>query len=408
MDTANSAIDDQPVAGWYGVDPTRTDLKANPHALYKHLREVQPVNLTPTGDWRLSKYADIQTLLKHSHSGMRDLDGLIPGETREESEASRFMLRMDPPDHDRLRNLVSKAFTPRALNSMRPAIEPLVASELDRVTPQGEMDLVADLALAVPAASMCAMLGVPFEDRHRLTKLVSLVTYRLAKQAYPHLQKQAEAAIMELAVYMMGLIEQRRAQPTDDILGQLVTAEEAGDRLSNDELLQQSIGLLVAGLETTIGLIANGMVCFSRYPEEFEKLAANPALAATAVEECLRFEPSVPVTRRTLWEPTRFSGVTVPANANVFAMLIGANRDPDIFTDPDRFDITRNEARHCSFGGGIHFCLGSHLARMNAEIAFTEMARRFTAIAVDETQIEWAPSLFRIPGRIPARFARRA
>lgn len=408
MDSANSAIDDQPVAGWYGVDPTRTDLKANPHALYKHLREVQPVNLTPSGDWRLSKYADIQALLKHSHSGMRDLDGLIPGETREESEASRFMLRMDPPDHDRLRNLVSKAFTPRALNSMRPAIEPLVASELDRVTPQGEMDLVADLALAVPAASMCAMLGVPFEDRHRLTKLVSLVTYRLAKQAYPHLQKQAEAAIMELAVYMMELIEQRRAQPTDDILGQLVTAEEAGDRLSNDELLQQSIGLLVAGLETTIGLIANGMVCFSRYPDEFEKLAANPALAASAVEECLRFEPSVPVTRRTLWEPTRFSGVTVPANANVFAMLIGANRDPDIFTDPDRFDITRNEARHCSFGGGIHFCLGSHLARMNAEIAFTEMARRFTGIAVDETQIEWAPSLFRIPGRIPARFARRA
>jgi pimeloyl-[acyl-carrier protein] synthase len=345
--------------------------------------------------------------LKHSNSGMRDTDGLIPGETRAESDASKFMLRMDPPDHDRLRNLVSKAFTPRALNTMWPAIEPLVASELDRVAKVGKMDLVADLALAVPAASMCAMLGVPFEDRHKLTKLVSLVTYRLAKTAYPHLQGQSEAAIMELAVYMMALIEERRARPTQDILGQLVTAEEAGDRMSNDELLQQSIGLLVAGLETTIGLIANGMVCFARYPEQFEKLAADPGLATSAVEECLRFEPSVPITRRTLWEDTEFSGVTIPANANVLAMLIGANRDPEYFTEPDHFDITRNEARHCSFGGGIHFCLGSHLARMNAEIAFNHMAKRFTGIDVDESQIKWAPSLFRIPESIPARFALR-
>lgn len=408
MNKANSAASNQPVAGWYGVDPTRMNLKPDPHALYKHLREIQPVNLTPLGEWRLSNYSDIQALLKHSRSGMRNLDGVIPGETREETDASKFMLRMDPPDHDRLRNLVSKAFTPRSLGAIRPLIEPLVAGELERVTPHGEMDIVADLALAVPAASMCAMLGVPFEDRHKLTKLVSLVTYRLARHAYPHLQKQAEAAIMELAVYMMALIEERRAHPTDDILGQLVAAEEAGDRLSNDELLQQSIGLLVAGLETTIGLIANGMVCFSRYPREFEKLAANPDLVGSAVDECLRFEPSVPVTRRILWEDTQFSGITIPTNAVVYAILIGANRDPSMFTDPDRFDIARNEARHCSFGGGIHFCLGSHLARMNAQIAFTQMARRFTSIEVDESAIEWAPSLFRIPGKIHARFQCRS
>lgn len=407
MSKTNTSVSDQALAGWYDVDPTSTDLKPNPHPHYKHLREAQPVNLTPVGDWRLSNYADIQKLLKHSHSGMRDLDGLIPDESREETEASRFMLRMDPPDHDRLRNLVSKAFTPRSLNTMRPTIELLVSAELDRVAPQGEMDLVADLALAVPAASMCAMLGVPFEDRHELTELVSLVTYRLAKNAYPHLQKKSEAAIMKLANYMILLIEERRTHPTDDILGQLVTAEEAGDRLSNDELLQQSIGLLVAGLETTIGLIANGMVCFARYPQEFENLAADPTLAGSAVDECLRFEPSVPITRRILWEDTEFSGTVIPANASVFAILIGANRDPQYFTDPDRFDITRREAKHCSFGGGIHFCLGSHLARMNAEIAFNHMAKRFTALEVNESDIEWAPSLFRIPGKIPARFQLR-
>jgi len=407
MENADKIPADRVTPGWYGVDPTTTNLKPDPHALYRHLRETQPVNLTPLGDWRLCRYADIQKLLKHSHSGMRDLDGLIPEETREETEASKFMLRMDPPDHDRLRNLVSKAFTPRALATIRPAIEPLVCGELDRVAPSGTMDLVADLALAVPAASMCAMLGVPFEDRHDLTRLVSLATYRLAKKAYPRLQADAEAAIMELAAYMMRLIEARRAHPTDDILGQLVAAEEAGDRLSNEELLQQSIGLLIAGLETTIGLIANGMVCFSRYPAELEKLASNPGLAVSAVEECLRFEPSVPITRRILWEDTEFGGVTIPANAIVYAMLIAGNRDPAYFSDPDRFDIARDEAKHCSFGGGIHFCLGSHLARMNAEIAFTQMARRFTAIEVDNSSIEWAPSLFRIPGRIPATFRLR-
>ena len=396
------------IRGWYGVNPHTMDLKANPHAHYRQLRERQPVNFTPDGDWRFSAYQDIQKLLKHSHSGMRDLDGLIPDETREETEMSKFMLRMDPPDHDRLRGLVSKAFTPRALAAIRPQIEPLVNVELDRVAKLGEMDLVADLALAVPAASMCAMLGVPFEDREKLSGLVSLATYRLAKRGYPELQDKANAAIMELAEYMFHLIEARRKSPSEDILGLLVSVEEAGDKLSTEELLQQGIGLLIAGLETTIGLIANGMVCFARYPEQFEKLAAKPDLIGSAVDECLRFEPSVPFTRRVLWEDTEFQEIIVPANATIYAVLIGANRDPAVFTEPDLFDITRREAKHCSFGGGIHFCLGSHLARMNAELAFTAMAERFTDLVIDETQMEWAPSLFRIPGRIPARFELRA
>jgi cytochrome P450 len=396
-----------PAPGWYSADPNTMDLKIAPHEAYKQLRETQPVNLTPDGDWRLSRYSDIQHLLKHSNSGMRDLDGLIPGETREETDSSRFMLRMDPPDHDRIRSLVSKAFTPRALASIRPQIEPQIEQVLDDVAKHGEMDLIADLALAVPAASMCAMLGVPFEDRDYLSNLVSLATYRLAKSGFPELQDQAEAAIFTLAEYMYGLIEERRRKPSDDILGLLVTAEEAGDKLNDEELLQQSIGLLIAGLETTIGLIGNGMVCFSRYPEQFERLAANPALASSAVDECLRFEPSVPITIRILWEDTRFGNIIIPANSTVWALLIAANRDPAIYSNANTFDISRNEAKHCSFGGGIHFCLGSHLARMNAEVAFSTMAKRFTDLRVDERAIEWAPSLFRIPGKIPAQFRAR-
>ena len=404
----NVAVDAQrPPAGWFGADPTTDDLKDNPHDAYRALRERHPVNLTPFGEWRLSRYADVQKLLKHSHSGVRDTHGIIPGETAEDSAASRFILRLDPPDHDRIRNLVNKAFTPRALDAIRPAIEPLVNSELDRVAGQGEIDIVRDLALAVPAAAMCAMLGVPFEDRHYLARLVSLATYRLAINAFPHLRDECEAAIVELYDYVHKLIEEQRKKPSDNILGLLVRAEEDGDSLSHDELMQQSIGLLIAGLETTIGLIANGMRCFSRYPEQFEKLAENADLAPLAVEECLRFDPSIPATRRILWEDTRFGDYVIPANSTVYVLLIAANRDPEVFTRPDEFDITRQEARHCSFGGGIHFCLGSHLARMDAQIAFTAMAGRFTDIQVDESALEWAPSLFRIPGKMPATFRLR-
>ncbi|GAB5452052.1 MAG: cytochrome P450 [Halioglobus sp.] len=393
--------------GWYGADPIRMDLKTNPHRPYRQLREAQPVNLTPNGDWRLSRYQDVQKLLKHSHSGMRDTEGIIPGETAEDSANSKFILRMDPPDHDRIRNLVSKAFTPRALNAIGPAIEPFVQQELERVAEQGVMDVATDLSITAPAASMCAMLGVPFEDRHRLTRLVSLATNRLAKLAVPDMQEEAEAAIYELAGYMLELIEERRRKPSDDILGQLVSAEEAGDRLSNDELLQQSIGLLGAGLETTIGLIGNSMLAFSRHPEQFERLAASPELTPSAVEECLRFEPSIPMTIRVLWEDTEFGGITIPKNSRVIALIIAANRDPEVFTAPDTFDIGRRGAKHCSFGGGIHFCLGSHLARLNTEITFRAVAAKLTDLQVDESKLEWAPSLFRVPGKLPATFRLR-
>lgn len=405
--TPDVVSENSPIPGWYGADPYTVDLKPDPHDLFKQLREQAPVNLTPDGRWRLSRYADIQKLLKSSKVGMRHLDGLIPDHTREETDGSKFMLRQDPPDHDRLRQLVSKAFTPRALTAIRPQVQSLVDAELDKVIPRGEMDMVEDLALLVPAASMCAMLGISFEDRKRLSTLVSHVTYLLAVKAFPHLQKTAMKAAEELAGYMFELIEQRRNEPGDDILSALVQAEEAGDKLDTEELIQQSMGLLVAGLETTIGLIGNGMRCFAHYPAQFERLAEQPELLETTVEECLRFEPSVPYTSRVLWEDTQFGDTLIPADSVVVAVLIGANRDPAVYSDPDLFDISRKEAKHCSFGGGIHFCLGSHLARMNAEIAFSSIVKHIKDIKLDEDGFEWAPSLFRIPGKIPARFTAR-
>jgi cytochrome P450 len=405
--TSDIAPANSPTPGWYGANPFTDDLKADPHEVYRQLRERAPVNLTPDGRWRLNRYADIQKLLKNSSVGMHHLNGLLPDHTQEETDQSKFMLRQDPPDHDRLRQLVSKAFTPRALAAMRPQVQKLVDAELDKVIPSGEINLVEDLALLVPAATMCSMLGISFADRKRLSTLVSQVTYLLAIQFFPELRDNAEKALEELAIYMYELIEQRRQEPSDDILSALVQAEEAGDKLSTEELIQQSIGLLVAGLETTIGLIGNGMRCFARNPDQFERLAAQPELLESAVNECLRYEPSVPQTVRVLWEDTQFGNIVIPADSVVNAMLIVANRDPAAFTDPDRFDIGRDEAKHCSFGGGIHFCLGSHVAKMNAEIAFASIVKRVKNIELDEAGFEWAPSLFRIPGKIPASFQLR-
>jgi len=393
-----------PKPGWYGFNPHERDVKYSPHEMLRELREQAPVNLTPEGRWRLSRYQDIQKLLKNSSVGMRDLNGCIPDHSREESDASKFMLRMDPPDHDRIRGLVSKAFTPRALAAIEPQVRTMVDAELAKTVPTGTIDFATDLALLVPAASMCAMLGVPLEDRDKLSTLVSQSTYMLAVKAYPNLLPMASQAIEQLYVYMMQLIDERRKNPGDDILSALVMAGEACDKLSDEELIQQAIGLLIAGLETTMGVIGNGMRCFAQHPEQFELLAAQPDLVESAVEECMRYEPSIPFTIRVMWEDTEFDGITIPANGVVQAMLITANRDPEMFSNPDTFDITRKEAKHCSFGGGIHFCLGSHLARMNAAVAFSSMADRITNIELDDDGFEWAPSLFRIPGKIPARF----
>ena len=397
--------------GWFGADPNLAHFKINPHPLYKHLRETVPVNLTPGGNWRLTRYEDIQRLLKNTPAGMRDSEGLIAGMTREESAANRFILQMDPPDHDRIRKLVSKAFTPRALIAIRPLIQQSIDKELGKLDEQLsgiDIDIITNLALPVPAASICAMLGVPFSDKEKLSTWVSLATYRLAPGANPDIQDQAAEAMQNLIIYMSGLIEERRKNPSDDILSALVSAEEAGDRLDMAELLFNSIGLLIAGLETTIGLIGHAMRCFAKYPEQWELLYQQPELIESAIEECLRFEPSVPATLRTLHDDTEFGGIIIPKDSRVMAVLIAGNRDPDVYSEPDKFDITRNEARHCSFGGGIHFCLGSHLARLNTEIALSSMVRRFTNLQWNDDDIEWAPSLFRIPAKMPMVVTRRS
>jgi cytochrome P450 len=404
----------RPIADWHGADPADAIYIDDPYPVYRQLRSHHPVSLTPDGIWRLTRYDDCLRMLRLNSAGMRRTDGTLPGQSVDEAveERGQFMLLTDPPKHTRLRLLVSKAFTPRAIAGWRSRIEVVTDELLDRVEKSGEMDLIADLALPVPATLICEMLGVPVEDRDTFTEWTADATHGLALRrgnVPPAVVARFEAARNGLAGYFNRLIEERRGRRSDDLLGALIAAEEDGDRLSTEELLIQSIGLLIAGFETTIGLIGNGLATLIRNPDELARLRAEPALIESAVEECLRYSGPITWTVRILHEPAEFGGYTLETNEEVAIGLAAANRDPDHFDDPERFDVGRFAARpapppHLSFGGGAHVCLGAHLARLETQIAIGKLVNRFTDFELLEPKTTWGRSLFRVPARVPLRF----
>jgi cytochrome P450 len=393
---------------WRGSNPMDPAFRDDPYTPLARLREFEPVNLTPVGYWRLSRYADVFRLLHNTPAGVRRSDGTLPGVDESEHGPRNFILMQDPPNHTRLRKLVSSAFTPRAIRALRPSIERVVDACLATVAARGEMDVIADLALPVPSTLICEMMGVPADDRPKFARWTSEATHALATfTSSPEVIERARNSGMALAIYFEDLIAERREHLGDDILSGLLRAEAEGDRLDHGELLSQAIGLLIAGFETTIGLIGNGVRALIRHPAELAKLRANPDLTASAVDECLRFEGPIIGTVRVLHQDTEFGGRVLPKDASVFALLASANRDPEMFPDPDRFDVARKPNEHLAFGGGAHFCLGSHLAKLEGEIAIGELVRRFDELRLVSQQVEWGASLFRVPGRLPITFKAR-
>lgn len=398
----DTALADDP---WRGCNPLDPAFRDDPYPSLHRLREIDPVNETPLGIWRLTRYADVNRLLHDVPAGVRTTDGQLPGIDESLTSQRLFMLQVDPPAHTRLRRLVSSAFTPRAITALRGKIERIVADCLDRVAGQGRMDVIADLALPVPSTVICEMMGVPVEDRERFTTWTSQATFGLAAGILPEeIVDMARVAGMELGAYFQDLIAMRRTQLTDDLLSTLIRAEEAGDRLSTPELVSQATGLLIAGFETTIGLIGNGVRALVRHPAELARLRAQPELIASAVDECLRWDGPIVLTPRVLHADAEFGDTVIPKNAMVWGLLAAANRDPAAFPDPDRFDVARRPNDHLAFGGGPHFCLGSHLARLEGEIAIGALVRRFTDVALESETVEWGASLFRVPGRLPITF----
>jgi cytochrome P450 len=391
---------------WLGFSPFAHDaaFRDDPYPVYNRLRDAHPVHPTPLGYYRVMRHADVQRALKDLKVGVRTTEGVLPGVDESEMQR-RFMLMQDPPDHTRLRRLVSRAFTPQAIERLRPHVEALVDGMLDVAEARGgEIDVIADLARPLPSTLICEMLGVPLADRPKFTDWTAHITHLLVPQVLNARMRQlASEASAGLIRYMSALIEQRRKQPGDDMLSVLIRAEENGDMLSFEELLTQSIGLLVAGFETTIGLIGNGVRQLLLHPGELEKLRARPQLIASAVEECLRFDGPIPATRRVLHQDAILSSVRIAKNTELFLCIASAHRDPEVFNDPERFDIERGHTSHLAFGGGIHFCLGAHLARMETQIAIGKLFARFPRLTLVDERPQWGESLFRVLGRLRVR-----
>jgi cytochrome P450 len=403
--SAPRVSDDWKSDPWLGVNTFDPAFKDNPYPFLKRLRDHDPVNETPIGVFRLTRYDDVLRMLKEVPSGVRMADGTVFGSNPAITGGpGQFILRLDPPDHTRVRKLMNQAFRPRAVERLRVRVQEIVDELLDHAAERGCMDVIADLALPVPSTVICEMIGVPVADRERFTEFTAAATHLLAAAMIPPQSlEQAMAAAQWLANYFTDLIADRRAHLRDDILSDLIRAEEAGDRLSEPELMAQSIGLLIAGFETTIGLIGNGVLALLNHPDQWRLLRARPELIGSAIEECLRYDGPILLTVRVTRENTRFGDTVIPIDRPVMCFLGAANRDPAHFPDPDRLDIRRPDNDHLAFGGGVHFCLGAHLARMEAQAAIGGLARRFRALERTTDRIVWGKSLFRVLGELPVR-----
>lgn len=396
-----------PPEGWFGVKPDEHDpaLRDDPYGAWNRLRETAPVHRTPQGYYRIFRNADVTTVLKDLAVGVRTTAGVLPG-VDESVMPRRFMLMQDPPDHTRLRKLVSRAFTPPSIERLRPSIEKLVRELLDATAGKGEIDVINDLAQPLPSTVICEMLGVPLADRSKFTEWTAHVTHLLVPRNMTEAtRKRAEIAAIGLVTYMSELIETRRGKLGDDMLSTLIRAEENGEQLTHEELITQSIGLLVAGFETTIGLIGNGVRQLLLNPGELARLRADLSLIDRAVEECLRFDGPIGATRRVLHEDAVIGGYLIPKDSELMLVMAAAHRDPAVYADPNRFDVTREHRSHLAFGGGIHFCLGAHLARMEAQIGMRELIKRFPKMELVSEKPEWGESLFRIQSRLRVRVA---
>ena len=376
-------------------DPFAPGFTDDPYPQYTVMRAQAPVYEHPFGFWLLTGYDGVSWLLRAglsvqddnvaADSLLRQMRDQMFGDDESPRATAVSMLDRDPPDHTRLRRLVSKAFTPRAIQALRPRITELVDGMLDVITERRQVDLVDALAFPLPFRVIAEMLGTPPADHERIRQLSGTVVRSLEPVADPELAAAILAADDELTQIAVEMIAWKRANPADDLLTALIHAEDDGDMLDDDELVAQTLLLYIAGHETTVNLIAGGTLALLSHPGQFALLRSDPALVGNAVEELLRYDSPVQASRRITLEPVTVGGVTIPAGAFVMASLGSANRD-ERFWGPDAAELNlrrENARQHVSFGAGPHHCLGASLARLEACIAFERLTARFPGLALD-------------------------
>jgi cytochrome P450 len=397
-------------------NPADPATNADPFPIFRRLQDEDPVHWSdPVRGWVITRYDDVRAIALDramSADRVRPFFELLPGEEqRRLADLGHYLMLWavfkDAPDHTRLRGLMNRAFTPRAIEALRPNIERIVDDLIDAIVARGSADLIADFAYPLPASVIMDMLGVPRSDL-AMMKVWSddIALFVGIARATPGKYERAQAGTREMAAYFHRLVAERRKAPRDDMISALIAAEEEARRLTEDEIVASCILLLFAGHETTTNLIGNGVIAFLRHPNELAKLRARPELATGAVEECLRYDGPSGALARVVALEHEMSGRRLKAGERVYAWMNAANRDPRRFPDPDRFDIERPENRHLTFGHGAHFCLGAPLARLEAQIAFPRIFARLDRLELTTDRFEWIDSLIlRGVKKLPVRFA---
>ena len=378
-------------------NPLMPEVHSNPYPFYRALREEDPVHQSPLGFWVCTRYDDAVMILRDPRFGREGMAKLMEarlGLTQDTSRA-RDMLFQDPPDHTRLRALVSRAFTPRVVEVMRPHIQEIVDGLLDRVDGARAMDVIEDLAYPLPVTVICEMLGVPAADQDIFKTWSTDIARSLDAAILPadsDAIPRGRDARLGLADYFRSLIATRRKDPKPDLLSALIAAEEEGNKLSEGELVSTCMLLLIAGHETTVNLIGNGLLALLQHPDQLRALRDDPELIQTGVEELLRFDGPVQRTGRMTTAEVEIGDKRIPRDSVVVSVIGAANRDPKQFADPDRLDVSRKDNRHIAFGFGIHFCLGAPLARLEGQIALGTLLRRMPKLALVSDVPEWRES----------------
>ncbi|MGW3566484.1 cytochrome P450 [Streptomyces sp. NPDC000941] len=393
-------------------DPRDPSVRTDPYPIYRRLRETDPLHQSHFGYWVLSRYADVDAVLRAPGASSEFYRDRTWANRRGGPDSPlvqsvrKWMLMLDGPAHRRIRGAISKVFTRASVERLRPRIAAETARLLDAVG-EGKTDLIHRLALPLPVTVTCELLGLPGSDRDQCRRWTEQISRVIDPSITAEDAVEMNAAEVEFREYVAGHLKERRSAPRDDILSLLLHAEVDGGRLTEEEIIANVQFLFVAGHETTVNLIGNGLLALLRHPDQLRMLRDNPEIITDSIDEITRYDPPVQIVSRLLTEDVPLAEVTLPAGAKVMLLFGAAGRDPERYPDPDRLDLTRTGVKTLAFSGGPHYCIGAALGKLETSMVLTELLRRYSTIELTGDDLVWRPNVsFRGLRELPLHLVR--